>query len=73
MPYQDLIAHYRATRDQALETVRDIEAGHRRFGESRDDEPERDATADRLAEKRAEVETCERLIAAYERLDAQGS
>jgi hypothetical protein len=73
MPYQELIARYRATMELALETVRDLEAGGWRLSMSRGDEPERDFTADYLAEKKVEVETCKRLIALYEARDAQGS
>jgi hypothetical protein len=73
MSDRDRIAYYQAEKARALEVIRLIEAGGWKFFESVGGEDLREVTAERLAEKKHDLETYDHLIRAWERLDAQGS
>lgn len=67
------LAHYKAEKERALETIKLIETGTWKFFHSVGDAPLKDVTDERLAEKKRDFETYDHLILAWERLDAPGS
>lgn len=66
----DRIAHYRAERDKALETVALIETGDWRFYEARGSEMMREVTDERLQKQKEVATQMDGLIAAYEKFRA---